>query len=460
MGARFRIPAVVFEGVDTGDRRRINPQALTHRALPLSLMGMVRNPDGGYGHDGAVVAGRIDTMTREDVTDLVDEATGQTWGQVGGGAVFAWAAEGEFADTAEAQQVEELVRARALRGVSVDLAEVTAEEEILAVDEDGWPTDWILTVTEGMIAAATVCSVPAFRGCTIELVDDGTPEPAAGDTSVPAQGGAAQVQVTVTASAEALPPWRIINDGPGCSTCETDPDRAAVIASGGPMRPPAGWFTDPALPGPTPLTVDDDGRVYGHLAAWGTCHTGQQGTCVTPPRSGTGYALFRVGAVRTAEGDDVAVGHITLGTGHADIRASASAAVEHYDHTGTVVADVAAGEDDHGIWVAGALRPDVTDLDVRALRASALSGDWRRHGHGLELVAALAVNVPGFPIPRALAASGVPSALVAAGAAPISAVKARQGAPVDVAALVHAEVAKATAPFRAERALARLRTRP
>ncbi len=42
------------------------------------------------------------------------------------------------------------------------------------------------------------------------------------------------------------------------------------------------------------------------------------------------------------------------------------------------------------------------------------SGDWRPIGRGLELVAALAVNQPGFPIARV--AHGRVSALTAAGA--------------------------------------------
>jgi hypothetical protein len=81
---------------------------------------------------------------------------------------------------------------------------------------------------------------------------------------------------------------------------------------------------------------------------------------------------------------------------------------------------VAVGEDAHGIWVAGALRPDVTADKVRALRASPLSGDWRRIGNNLELVAALAVNTPGFPIPRpsGLVASGHVQSLVASGMVP------------------------------------------
>src|SRR5205085_943051 len=51
------------------------------------------------------------------------------------------------------------------------------------------------------------------------------------------------------------------------------------------------------------------------------------------------------------------------------------------------------------------------------LRASAPSGDWRRIGGNLELVGLLAVNVPGFPVPRPqvlTAAGGQQLALVAA----------------------------------------------
>src|SRR4029079_16942320 len=75
---------------------------------------------------------------------------------------------------------------------------------------------------------------------------------------------------------------------------------------------------------------------------------------------------------------------------------------------GMVAADVRVGEDEHGIWVAGALRSHLSDEDVRAFRAALLSGDWRRIAGRLELVAALAVNVPGFPVPRtrSLVASG------------------------------------------------------
>jgi hypothetical protein len=61
---------------------------------------------------------------------------------------------------------------------------------------------------------------------------------------------------------------------------------------------------------------------------------------------------------------------------------------------------VRATNGDLGVWISGALRPSITDDQLRVLRASSLSGDWRRIGASLEFIAALAVNVPGFPIAR------------------------------------------------------------
>jgi hypothetical protein len=167
--------------------------------------------------------------------------------------------------------------------------------------------------------------------------------------------------------------------------------------------------------------------VYGHLANWSSCHVAFE-SCVTPPKSFTGYAWFRTGLLVADDGSEHPVGQITMNTGHAGTALSPTQTLSHYDNTGMAVADVAAGEDSYGIWVAGALRPGVTDEQKRVLRASPLSGDWRRVGGNLELVAALAVSVPGFNIPRGLVAGGAldslqlpaPSmdALVAAGFTP------------------------------------------
>jgi hypothetical protein len=181
--------------------------------------------------------------------------------------------------------------------------------------------------------------------------------------------------------------------------------------------PPASWFTDPHLVELTPLSITSDGHVFGHLAGWQTCHIGQPG-CVVAPPSSTDYAYFRTGIVQCADGSEVAVGCITMDTGHAGRRMSAQPTISHYDNTGTVVADIACGEDEFGIWFSGAVRPGVPDEKVRALRAAGkVSGDWRDIGGSLELVAALAVNVGGFPIPRTslAVAEGRQISLVAAG---------------------------------------------
>ena len=189
----------------------------------------------------------------------------------------------------------------------------------------------------------------------------------------------------------------------------------ALTAAGGPLFPPNEWFTDPGFDRPTPITVTADGRISGHIATWDTDHIGlPPGT--KPPRSASDYSLFKTGVLRTDSGEDVHVGQLTLAGGHAPLKASAEEAVKHYDDTASAVADVTVGEDEHGIWVSGGLRPDVDDTKIRALRASAPSGDWRPVNGSLELVAVCQVNTPGFPIARAMVASGEITALVAAGA--------------------------------------------
>ena len=202
---------------------------------------------------------------------------------------------------------------------------------------------------------------------------------------------------------------------------EADPfggdEIAALIAAGGPMKPPVEWFQPPDFIRPTPITVTAAGRVFGHIAAFDTTHTGLPGN-VRPPKSRSNYSYFRTGVIATADGTDQPVGQLTLAGGHAPLSADAARAVRHYDDTRSAVADVNVGEDRHGIWVAGAVRPDVTDVQVRTLRASVPSGDWRVINGSPELIAVCQVNVPGFPVPRAecLVASGAVTALVAAGA--------------------------------------------
>lgn len=190
----------------------------------------------------------------------------------------------------------------------------------------------------------------------------------------------------------------------------------AALTAAGVKAPPAAWFRDPELQGPTPWTVTDEGRVFGHLATWDTCHMSVAGVCRTPPHSSGGYAHFHTGGpFRLDDGSIIRAGKVTFGVNHADKELSSGPAVEHYEHTGHVAADVVAGEDRYGIWIAGALRPSLTEAERLTVQRSAISGDWRAPHGRLELMAALLVNHPGFPVVETMVASGRPRTLILAG---------------------------------------------
>lgn len=359
-GAEFSIPLVVPEGIETGDGRRFSKGAITMRELPLPLMWQIKTDEGHY---GSVVVGRIDHMERID-------------GGIGN-------ARGIF-DTGEyGREAERLVRNGFIRGISADLDKFEADDDPEDAANKEKKGHGKVIISKARVMGITLVPKPAFQECTIHLIEE--------QDNMDAKEQDALI------------------------AC------ASVVASI-PVVPPRDWFKDPKLAGPTPLTVTDDGRVFGHIAAWHVDHIGLSfGT--KPPRSRSGYAYFHTGVVRTDDGADVPVGQLTLTGGHASLSADARSAAKHYDDTGSAFADVHAGEDAYGIWVAGSLRPEVSAQQVRAIRASAPSGDWRPIQGNLELVAVCQVNVPGFPIARARVASGQMYALVAAGASYLAQLK-------------------------------------
>lgn len=193
-----------------------------------------------------------------------------------------------------------------------------------------------------------------------------------------------------------------------------------LTAALAPLQPPREWFQVPEGNGPTPLTFTEEGRVFGHLALWETCHTGflngGWSECVKAPRSQTDYQFFHLGKMLTDDGE-VGVGKLTYDTDHAPLTAGLQAASRHYDNTGSVGAFVRATDGRYGVWLSGVVRSDLSPEGLRDLRANPPSGDWRSLNHNLELIASLAVPVPGFPIPRsqlALAASASGDVEVAA----------------------------------------------
>lgn len=159
------------------------------------------------------------------------------------------------------------------------------------------------------------------------------------------------------------------------------------------------------LANPTPFTVlDDNQTVDGHLCLWASCHIGYPG-CVKPPHEDS-FDFFNLGDALTADGRHVPVGRVTIGTGHAGPDLNWRTAAAHYDNSGTTAAVVHATKDKWGIRLSGSLVAGLSEEKVDELRRSPLSGDWRRIGNKLRLVASLGVNVPGYPVPRALVAGG------------------------------------------------------
>lgn len=395
MGAAFRIPVGIRQGVETDDRRRFDN--IGWRDVPLPLMLMTVNS--AWGHEGSVIAGRIDTVSKG--ADGVVSMTGFYMADENG------------------TVAADLARTKTMPGISVDQTAKNVDFEIREVDDDGWPTDWVEIYPESTIMGATQVPFPAFPDTYIEVVDD-TAEDESEDEGEPAELAASGGNLNRTLPAP-LQGVRVRNSAIGSSTASSNGScgctaPAQLVACAAPSSPPADWFTDPQFEEVTALTITDEGRVFGHAASWDRCHTALeslQARCVQPPHSESGYAYFLTGETVCADGSRVRTAPINFGGTHADLSLDARRATAHYDNTTQAWADITCGDDDYGIWVAGALRPGLTDEDLRVIRASSLSGDWRPIGGVLEMVAVLSVNTPGYPIARARTASGQVTALVA-----------------------------------------------
>jgi hypothetical protein len=393
MGTRFRTLLAPI-GLSTGDGRRFADGGITLADLPMPFE-WARSREGG--HDGAVAVGAIQEAKILSVSDAVagewigaDAVKGMAPDTMG-----VWA-RGEMFDDADRERMPQLAEdvATAMHlagegtlGPRVDLDSFEAVPVFEGTDD---PVTWEaiedyyeehgeepaleLLITEGRVRAATLVSIPAFSETSrpLELIVETEPQD---EAAVIAQNMALVASMTaLTASASSAPPVEA--------------------------------FVRPALDGPTPITWDwDTGRVFGHIATWRTCHTGYADVCVTPPRATEGsYAWFNRYGVDTADGGTIAAGRLTLGGPHAALSFSANAAMSHHDGL-TVAADVVAYEDDHGIVVAGAIRPDLSGSEMAILERRKVSGDWREIGGQLALIEVLALSPgprgtsePGFPV--------------------------------------------------------------
>jgi hypothetical protein len=473
-------PCLAVEGLKTADGRYIEPGSLSTRALPISVLAQTENPGSDGGHAKAKVMGKLDEAWKIPGPEFISKVTGEPMPE----GTFVWQGRGTGDPESEGGK---LALKGYLSGNSIDLSEVDYTDDIL-FNEDG-SEDHQTSVTKGVIAATTLCAIPAFPDAYVEINGD---KPALVNEmgEVVPEGERTLENLTKFLKAEGIEPvtaaaFRAAELGDDCLPCEAaefagkppfakgvaaglpitdaktlakaisgasslkgpDAEKAktkivaaakklgleskipsswtkATTAAGSLELPPLEYFTDPVLEGPTPLTYNEETReIFGHIATWRTCHISIGNKCTPPPRSGSDYAYFNTGAMRVMDGDQVrtaAVGHLTMSKssdelGHAPLALTASEAVKHYDNVTLAAADVAAGEDAHGIWIHGLVRPELSHGQIRTLLASAPSGDWRPKNGGLELVAVLAVNTPGYPVTRARVASGEMTALVAAG---------------------------------------------
>lgn len=348
---------LLVEGVETGDGRLIEEGAITWRDLPLPLMATDKT---GPGHDGAQLVGRFVDIYREDnkicgISEPIES------------------------DDPDVLRLQMLIETGDLRGISVDLDNIEGSMIVEEMDEPTENEDG--TIGIDMAMPKIRLSAARIMGAT------GVPFPAFAE--------AQQVQASLIAGAGSLDTLQ-----------QSEPTSVSA-----PVQPPRHWFDNPEFSAPTPMDVESDGYIRGHVALWASCHRGFD-SCTPPPRAPAGnYEHFHTGQVITADGSKIGVGNITVDSGHADIRANANLAKDHYDNTGWIGADVRCGEDAFGIWMSGAIRSDITPERLRALMATDVSGDWRAIDGRLRLIGLASIPVPGFV--KTQVASGELLAMVA-----------------------------------------------
>jgi len=382
---------IIPEGIPSGDRRMIAEGALTWRVLPLPLMLMRENADG---HDGSVLAGSILELDR-----VGNEIVGR----------------GRFDSGADGQEAKRLLTERTLRGVSADIDSVVIEfrdpvtggpvemEDVIFGDADA-----LEVLVEGRIMGATLTPFPAFQEAQIVVLD-----------AVAARGDAA-VAAVVAAGGEydgTHDVWRVHTPAAFALAGQevAAPERPAVVAAAGeiPIHPPTDWF-DLQDDGERAFEVDGEGRCYGLVIEWGTCHIGQGRRCLNASDfQKDGFSHFYAGGKRvlTDSGELVEVGTIYADTVHPNLLMEASDAQAFYAHTGCALADVRLYETSRGIVAAGAMRPDVDPIEARAFRGSDVSPDWRwiqePRGRGRHrLIGLLACNVSAFLVEAVAASAG------------------------------------------------------
>lgn len=330
---------VAVEGVDTGDGRHFTAGAFKWEGGPWPLVFDQTEMD----HTAPTIG---------TISEIERRPDGVIW------------ARGNLSDSND--PTTQLLVLRAAELLEEGAVGISVAYDDLPEDEQFPPEEGVWTVSSARIRHVAIVDVPAF----------------------------AQARMALVASAD--PTW--FSDpkfGNGTLNPKDSGDDERLVWQE-PERPEEeGQFG-------CPLTITDDGHIFGHVALWGRCHVGFPGTCVRPPKEPAAYKGFLTGERLRG----IPTGPLVMKTRHAPVHLEAGAATIHYDHTGYAGGDITLGPDAYGIWASGAVRSDATEQDIEIMRASALSGDWRPIGGRHRLVGVLAVNAPGFRVARAIAASG------------------------------------------------------
>lgn len=455
---------LVVEGEWTGDGRQFAPGSLTWADLPLPLKWQEREAEG---HQGAVISGRIDTITRG--ADNVLSFTG----------VMDDGPDGGVFGTESAR----LIRRQMLRGVSIMPDDIEgADIEEVFPDADGGFEDPQDDAAEFDDENADAFHLPGkhnqknhgkSRGPRYDSSrppgtprrhryddDDNFHVQAADDTDEPIEedpiieaipapqmfgpaprvifhGGRIRSATLVAEPAFVQandvqlgsPPAEAVTIAP--ETLDAEPvaavaatkPRAVTAAAWTVTIPevwPESWFDEPTeMPPFGALHITAAGRVYGLLGPSRVAHRAfrSRGQRVEIPRN-IDYSEFQNKPCLVAGADGgvyrIPAGNITFNCGHASPvdprRADPTWAAQHYEDSCSIAARVRVGENKFGTWVAGALLHGITPDTIERMMGCALSGDWQ----GGKLNAALLVPVEGFPTAAASSVRVRDNSLVAA----------------------------------------------
>lgn len=377
---------LVVEGTPTGDGRQFAAGALTWPALgetaslEIPLGWMYERSHGGMATDKVVNVGRIDAITRvgnelhgRGVLNLDTEWGRRAAEQMGTrddpGFLAGVSIDADDPEDPQGLNVEYVFPD------SCELEEAPDDAGTLLDDNDG--PDVACMIPEmvvyhsGRIRAATLVDIPAYVEARLYL-DEPVPE------GTPVEADVVAMPVTASSFTMEIPDL-----------------------------PPAEWFAEPSdEPEIGAITITDEGRIFGYLAPKNVAHRGIRDKRVTVPMGNVDYGIWmnRVTLADDGRGSytRVATGPITMDCGHAvaSPRVVGAARREHYDNSCSIVATVRVGENSRGVWISGAVLPDVTPDQVRRMMACQLSGDWGPHREKpgkRELAGALLVPVPGFP---------------------------------------------------------------